>query len=80
MSSCRADDTVGAGLGGQRQLIEQAAGDESDIDAVEHGAEPPAMPASRATMSGNLPSARPVLRVLVLCTIASNRSTRSPLV
>ena len=40
----------------------------------------PAMPASRATISGNFSSARPVLRVLVLCTIASNRSTRSPLV
>jgi hypothetical protein len=30
----------------------------------------PAMPASRVTMSGNLPSARPVFRVLVPCTIA----------
>ena len=40
----------------------------------------PAMPASRAMMSGNFSRARPVLRVLVLCTIASNRSTRSPLV
>ena len=38
------------------------------------------MPASRATMSGNLSSTRPVRSARVLCTIASNRSTCSPLV
>lgn len=30
----------GAELGGQRQLIEGAIGDEANVDAVQHGAEP----------------------------------------
>ena len=34
----------------------------------------------RVMISGNFSSARPVLRVLVLCTIAANRRARSPLV
>ena len=38
------------------------------------------IPARRATMVGNFSSTRPVCRVLVLCTIASKRSTCSPLV
>src|SRR3954452_9777399 len=38
------------------------------------------MPASRAVISPNFSSARPQPSCLVLCTIASKRSTRSPLV
>jgi len=35
-----AADPAGAQLRGQRQLIQRAAGDEADIDAVQRGAEP----------------------------------------
>ena len=39
-----------------------------------------AMPASRVTISANLSIIRPQRNSAVLCAIASNRSTRSPLV
>ena len=70
----------GAGPGGQRQLVEDAVGDEPGVDAVQHGAEPFGHAGQPGDDLGELLEHPPGLRVLVLCTIASNRSTRSPLV
>jgi hypothetical protein len=73
-------DSDRAELGGPGQVVQDAVGEEADVNAVDGGAELSLMSPGAATISGNLSSVRPTLRSLVLCAVASNRSTCSPLV
>ena len=60
------------------QLVEHAAGEVSSVHQSSAVANRSAIPASRVAISGNLSIMRPHRSSAVLCTIASNRSTRSP--
>src|SRR4051812_26098866 len=62
------------------EFVEDAVGDEADVDAVDGGAESFEHAGETATMSGKRSRTRPTPRALVLWATASKRSTCSPLV
>jgi hypothetical protein len=75
-----AGDPAGSGLGGQRQLIEDAVGQEPDVGAVQRGGEPVSDPREPGDDLGEVLRLRRQRNYLALWTVASKRSTCSPLV
>jgi hypothetical protein len=74
----------GSDVGGLREAVEQAVGNEPDVDPMSTQSNAlvnrSSISVRRATMSGNLVSSRPHPSCRVLWVMASNRSTCSPLV
>ena len=77
-----AADPGSGDLGGCGQLVEDVVGQEAGVDAVEHAGEPvdQTIAVSRVVIWPNLSSVLPQPSCFVLCTIASKRRARSPLV